>query len=239
MKAQYRFKYADAAPPVSIPSGTPVSDKRLWNKLIRNAESKVDPNLPHPMNANYDPLTDTAHVSKRDARNPQGFMGKLIWGDHEHIPREYLLAHELGHGKFHRTGYGRFAQSVPVLLGTGLASTLGTGIQQGFSDTENPGTRAALYSLLMQAPRLSAEVGASYLGHKLLKGHGASPEQLARYRRHMLGAFGTYGIGAARNAGVSALAAKGIRSVRDVASDRTKNEASPDSTKNAAYRFAR
>lgn len=225
-------------------ANAPVANRSLWEALLRTPGVKIDTSLENPWMGFARTHSGEVYVSPQHAQINEAFpglKGRILFGKNPVLRREHILAHELGHIDLDRTPLGRVVQNDNVnwlFHNNKFTNIYAPGVQQGLSDTENPGTRAAIYSLLTSAPRLTSEVGASYLGHKLLKGHGATPQQLANYRRGMLGAFGSYALNAGKSALTAAALAKGIRLARQgishLVSDTPRGANDTDALKTAA-----
>jgi len=129
---------------------------------------------------------------------PKGWNKEL--GEYVFVPKKAdpgILAHELGHAKGMKSRVGRlfsnkasrlaFMSSPLLALGGGVAA----GVAAPDSDLAAYGLPAA--SAAMTAPTLVDEASASIRGHRALKELGYAPEALAKSRKAMARAFGTYG----------------------------------------------
>lgn len=102
-------------------------------------------------------------------------------------PNMYILAHEIGHAKFHDSLLGSIAQSsiargihhIAPFIGMAAGPLMGS-----------KGTARALKSLVLalglSAPTLLSEGVADYHGYKLLQEAGASEEELAQYLKKLV-----------------------------------------------------
>jgi hypothetical protein len=127
-------------------------------------------------------------------------------GPHVKVPRDWknpaTLAHELGHAEIHKSRLGHLIQN-PVTMaaasaGAPLASSVG-GFASGFSDDPRIRRAGILAPLVMQAPQLLYEAGASVKGLQKMRRGGASAGQLLNAGKMLLPAYGTYAAGAAKN----------------------------------------
>ena len=203
--------------PHDTPGGKALSLSPMYRRLKDEANSrdiKVNtlPSLPNDSGVAF-ANNNQVFVTNKARRLPKEvptWLRPVVGG----TPPEYALAHELGHVGMHR-GLGRIVQNPIGNVMGATAFGLAHGVQQGLADTENPGTRAALYSAITSMPELLSEAGASIKGHALLKAQKATPLQMSQYRGHLGVAYGTYLAGAGMKAGLAALTAKGVRGVRD------------------------
>lgn len=117
-----------------------------------------------------------------------------------------ILAHELGHAEFDKTLLGRAVQS-PVARGLSIPA-MSIGMIIAATATGNLRQRLALSTGVVaagQLPLLTGEGVAWYKGHKMLKEHGASPEELAHLRSEALRLGSSYLVPGAFGAGGSML----------------------------------
>lgn len=109
-------------------------------------------------------------------------------------PSSSMLAHEIGHGNYGKTRVGRVLQSAPSIIlsnvvhGTAGLAGLGAGL------VNDPTTDAATATVGAGAvgAQLVNEAAASRDAMKQLKAVGSSPEDLAKSRKLLLKAYGTY-----------------------------------------------
>lgn len=157
-----------------------------------------------------------AHPDVAVAPAPQvnsSFLGKglftprdLVHLGEEHAKVPAVMAHELGHAQFNKTRLGRALQHPATRLSTNaLGAPLSglAGLLAARSDSDAAPYAAALVPLALHAPTLVSEAMASRHAMGKLRAAGASAAQLAKARRQLAGAYGTY-LG---QAGVSGLAA--------------------------------
>jgi hypothetical protein len=114
-------------------------------------------------------------------------------GVHPDTPNPNILAHEIGHARFHESGLGKVLQNPYVRGGTTIASPMAAYAAGRFL----PGWKAKALGITgaalgLNAPTLISEGVADYKGHKLLKELGATPEELSAYRSDLLGPQASY-----------------------------------------------
>lgn len=115
-----------------------------------------------------------------------------------------ILAHELGHAEFDKSWLGRAVQTPLARAGAGVSLSIGAliALTAEGSLQHRLGLSTAAVAL-GQVPLLTGEGVAWYKGHRMLKEHGATPEQLARLRSDAVRYGSTYlqpaasGLGAA------------------------------------------
>ncbi len=108
-------------------------------------------------------------------------------GDHN------TLAHELGHAEFDRSMLGRLVQSPMARAMSGLSIPIGALIAlTAEGNLARRITMSAGAVVAGQVPLLTGEGVAWYKGHKMLKEHGATPEELAHTRSEAARLGGTY-----------------------------------------------
>lgn len=107
-----------------------------------------------------------------------------------------VLAHEIGHAKFDKSGLGKMTQNIPARLAfnmSSLASPLaGVGAGYGIDDDRKALAVSAGVPLAIAAPTLLSEGAATMKGLSHLRRAGATPAQMAAARKTLLRAFGSY-----------------------------------------------
>lgn len=190
----------------------PVYEKPSWGERLRSlssAQPTVDPppgthdiSKLRPEFVNSFPDNNAAfvdaegHFSKKVVPKITGSDKSFVLMGSELKGNPHVLAHELGHAEFDKTMLGKATQNLPVgqlrnpMLSMGIGAA--SGALTGMSDNETVQRVGRWAPLALQAPMLMSEAAASLKGHSNLKRLGATAEQLKRYRRTMLPAFGTY-----------------------------------------------
>lgn len=116
-----------------------------------------------------------------------------LGGDHVKVPA--VLAHELGHAQFNKTQLGSVLQHPALVLATNHLGTPMSGLAgllAARSDSSVAPYAAALVPLAMHAPTLVSEAMASRNAMAKLREAGASVADLAKARRQLSGAYGSY-----------------------------------------------
>lgn len=152
-------------------------DNSLYAKLLRNRKDK------------------DVYVTKDDRFEGSGYLPKAhIVAMHSDDKNDGdVLAHELGHAALQHTLFGRSTQSDPARFAHMFAPAAGA--IGGMLADPNAGMaslRGMAIPFAMSAPTIANEAAASIKGHELLKAEGATPEELAAYRKKLTGYGATY-----------------------------------------------
>ena len=170
-------------------------------------------------------VSDQAAALMRKLKGPAHLQKEQILLGRSDLARAPgVLGHEIGHARLQRGVLGRLSQSIPSRLAFGLSRGGIAGIAAGVgaSGTEDTTTGALIAGgvpAAMTLPTLGSEAGASFKGLGELRRAGASPAQIAAAKKTMLRAFGTYGGGALRGAGIG-LGAYGVARARKMKKDK-------------------
>jgi len=129
--------------------------------------------------------------------DPKGDQGKPLVAVAKHLEGTdeglSTLAHELGHAEFEKSPIGRVVRSGTLRSLAGAAPLIGVVIAHV---AEGNAVRRALLSAsavaAMQVPLLADEGVAWMKGHRLMKEHGATPQQLKHLRSEALRLGSTY-----------------------------------------------
>jgi hypothetical protein len=169
----------------------------------------------------YQKVKATSPVKVHEGDMPMFHPG---WGaDKPHIVARSnspsTLAHEIGHAEIHNSRLGRLVQNKATTIGGKLSPLIGFagGLATGGSEDETTRNVGMSSGAIAAAPMLAYEAGASVKGYQNLKRLGANPQELARARKILIPAWGTYGAlgGAALASGVlGSAAARGLHNVK-------------------------
>lgn len=123
------------------------------------------------------------------------------------LKRPSILAHELGHASIGRTRLGKFIQNTP----TGILGKLGRdpliggviGAATGASENEKVRDLGKWAPLIVSAPNLAYEGGASLIGLRNLRRLGVKGKAFREAAKDMLSGFSTYAGGTALGTGAA------------------------------------
>ena len=129
-----------------------------------------------------------------------------------------VLAHEIGHANIDKSRLGRIVQNnvtthLGNLGGKSLVGGLSGGLS-GMSDNQNVQRLGRWAPLLMAAPQLAYEGGASISGLMNLRRQGASSQQMRKAVGTLLPAWGTYAARPVISTGIAHLTQAGVRGLR-------------------------
>lgn len=204
--------------------------EELFDKLKRYAERKgikVD----EVSETDMGPMYHKGTIYMDGTKSPEIIvLGRKFGGGKTGKGRHgSLISHELGHALFDKDkakGVGEKigkaahkvylkgggAQHMIVAPIAGIAAGIRSGRKKAEKEAEGKEesklNRHSAWgtSLAVQTPGLVSEGAASKMGYNLLKKAGASKKYLKHTRGKLLGAFGTYAVGAAVNSGTGELA---------------------------------
>ncbi len=118
----------------------------------------------------------------------------IVLGDKLKDPA--ILAHEIGHSKLNKSRLGRLIQNAPLIHAGnfihGWPVAMGIGYATGRSKNKKVRQAGRYAPLIIGAPGLLSEAGASIAAIHHLHGLGAKPKQLLSAGATLLPAFGTY-----------------------------------------------